>query len=355
MIRETDFLIQSMFERESLDEMTLDELQALAQQYPYSSIVHFLHTSKLKETFDRHFPEAVSHTALYFNNPHWLDYQLSDENERGLIKKFNMEENEDLSSISDPSTELKMPFASDSYQVADNNGEEEELDIDLHPYAHVEKKNEAVYEDVEDEIAIIRDSTHEPTTVDEDNINLDELEEPSFNTTFQETESDIEANEESIYTQKEEEIIAPVSHHPEVSTSNPAPETIDKTAEGQLLEFDPYHTVDYFASQGIKFNDIEDKDELGLRVKSFTAWLKTMKKLQPTALNASENNTTGVENTEEPFPKAELIVTEAMAEVYLKQGMAEKAIDIYTKLSLQNPSNSHIFANRILDIKQNRL
>jgi hypothetical protein len=173
--------------------------------------------------------------------------------------------------------------------------------------------------------------------------------------TFQETESDIEANEESIYTQKEEEIIAPVSHHPEVSTSNPAPETIDKTAEGQLLEFDPYHTVDYFASQGIKFNDIEDKDELGLRVKSFTAWLKTMKKLQPTALNASENNTTGVENTEEPFPKAELIVTEAMAEVYLKQGMAEKAIDIYTKLSLQNPSNSHIFANRILDIKQNRL
>jgi len=354
MIRETDFLIQSMFERESLDEMTLDELQALAQQYPYSSIVHFLHTSKLKDTFDRHFPEAVSHTALYFNNPHWLDYQLSDENERGLIKKFNMEENEEVFSISDPLSEDKMPFASDSYQVAVNNGEEQELDIDLHPYAHVEKTNEAGYEDIEDEIEIIEDSIHEPIAVDERNLDLDEIEEPTFNTTFQETESDIEANEESIFTEKEEEIIAPASHHPEVSASNPAPETIDKTAEGQLLEFDPYHTVDYFASQGIKFNDKED-DELGLKVKSFTAWLKTMKKLQPSALNTSENNATGGENTEEPFPKAELIVTEAMAEVYVKQGMAEKAIDIYTKLSLQNPSNSHIFANRILAIKQNRL
>ena len=354
MIRETDFLIQSMFERESLDEMTLDELQALAQQYPYSSIVHFLHTSKLKETFDRHFPEAVSHTALYFNNPHWLDYQLSDENERGLIKKFNIEENEDVSSISDPLSEDKMTFASDSYQVVENNGEEEELDIDLHPYAHVEKKNEAGYEDIEDEIEIIDDSIPEPIAVDEDNLDLDEIEDPTFNTTFQEAESDIESNEESIYTE-EEEIIAPVNHHPEVSSSNPVPETIDKTAEGQLLEFDPYHTVDYFASQGIKINDVEDKDELGIKVKSFTAWLKTMKKLQPIALNTSENNAAEVENTEEPFPKAELIVTEAMAEVYLKQGMAEKAIDIYTKLSLQNPSNSHIFANRILAIKQNRL
>lgn len=338
-----------MFERESLDEMTLDELQALAQQYPYSSIVHFLHTSKLKETFDRHFPEAVSHTALYFNNPHWLDYQLSGENERGLIKKFNIEENEEVTSISDPLLEDNIVFASDSY----HNSEEDELDIDLHPYAHVEKTNEAAYEDIEDEIETIDDSINEPSTGDEQYIDLDKLEEPKFIATFQEAESDIKANEESIFTEKE--IIASVNSFPEVETSNPSQESFDKKTEGQLLEFDPYHTVDYFASQGIKFNDKEDKDELGLKVKSFTAWLKTMKKLQPTSLNTSENNTNEVENTEEPFQKAELIVTEAMAEVYLKQGMAEKAIDIYTKLSLQNPSNSHIFANRILAIKQNRL
>ncbi len=354
MIRETDFIVQSMFERENLDEMTLDELQALAQQYPYSSIVHFLHTSKLKETFDRHFPEAVSHTALYFNNPHWLDYQLSDENERGIIKKFNIEENEEASSISDPLAEDQKPFKPNSYPITENNSSEDELDIDLEPYAHVERKTE-VNADIEDEIERIEDSIIEPTLVDDDNIGLDEIEEPIFTSTFPETEADIEANEESIFTQKEDEIIPPITNLADASSSNQSQEPLDKTPEGQLIGFDPYHTVDYFASQGIKLVDKEDKDDLGLKVKSFTAWLKTMKKLQPTTLNPSENNISKTESTEEPFQKAELIVTEAMAEVYLKQGMAEKAIDIYTKLSLQNPSNSHIFANRILAIKQNRL
>jgi len=44
-----------------------------------------------------------------------------------------------------------------------------------------------------------------------------------------------------------------------------------------------------------------------------------------------------------------------MAEVYLKQGLAEKAIEIYQKLSLQNPANSHIFASRISSIKENNI
>ena len=92
MTVEKDFLIQSMFERESLDEMTLDELQALSEQYPYSSIIRYLHTAKLKESYHRHYPESVSKTAMYFSNPNWLHYQLSDDAERGSIKKFMLEE-----------------------------------------------------------------------------------------------------------------------------------------------------------------------------------------------------------------------------------------------------------------------
>jgi hypothetical protein len=48
-------------------------------------------------------------------------------------------------------------------------------------------------------------------------------------------------------------------------------------------------------------------------------------------------------------------VTEAMAEVYLKQGLREKAIEVYDKLSLQNPLNSHIFADKISQIKENKI
>jgi len=36
MAKETDFLVQSLFERESLNELTLDELKGMTETYPYS-------------------------------------------------------------------------------------------------------------------------------------------------------------------------------------------------------------------------------------------------------------------------------------------------------------------------------
>jgi hypothetical protein len=47
------------------------------------------------------------------------------------------------------------------------------------------------------------------------------------------------------------------------------------------------------------------------------------------------------------------IVTEAMAEVWIKQGNTEKAIEIYHKLSLLEPAKSPYFASRISDLKNN--
>ena len=49
--------------------------------------------------------------------------------------------------------------------------------------------------------------------------------------------------------------------------------------------------------------------------------------------------------------KAE-VITEAMAEVWEKQGNPEKAIEIYQKLSLLEPSKSAYFATRISDLKK---
>lgn len=121
-----------------------------------------------------------------------------------------------------------------------------------------------------------------------------------------------------------------------------------------VIEVEPYHTVDYFASQGIKIGQGDDKDELGKKVKSFTAWLKTMKRMQPeTDTLASHQHESQADIA--GYDEAETVLTEAMADVYIKQGLASKAIEIYQKLSLQNPDNSHIFANKISAIKENKL
>jgi len=129
-------------------------------------------------------------------------------------------------------------------------------------------------------------------------------------------------------------------------------------AEEELnIPIEPYHTVDYFASQGIKLTKEEQKDELYKKVQSFTAWLRTMKRLQPAP------ETTTYKNIDEIFGNTpehkdqhkNEVYTEAMAEVYLKQGMREKAIEIYQKLSLQNPVNHHTFADKIQQIKENKI
>ena len=47
------------------------------------------------------------------------------------------------------------------------------------------------------------------------------------------------------------------------------------------------------------------------------------------------------------------IVSEQLAEIYLKQGMKKEAIEMYRKLSLQNPEKSIYFAKILEKIKKN--
>jgi hypothetical protein len=117
------------------------------------------------------------------------------------------------------------------------------------------------------------------------------------------------------------------------------------------LEFEPYHTVDYFASQGIRLSQEEiTKDKFGQQLKSFTEWLKTMKRL-PVKQTESSAETKVASLAENSVHNPE-VVTETMAEVWLKQGNVEKAIETYNKLSLLNPSKKAYFAALIENLKR---
>jgi len=121
------------------------------------------------------------------------------------------------------------------------------------------------------------------------------------------------------------------------------------------LVFEPYHTVDYFASQGIKFKEEEKpKDKFGQQLKSFTDWLKTMKRLPVSEITvaAEPKAEQKVEQMAEHSLQDREVVTEAMAEVWEKQGNIAKAIEIYSKLSLLDPPKSVYFAAKIEDLKK---
>jgi len=280
MTKETDYLIQSLFEKESLEEMTLDEFRRMADQYPYSSIIQFLYSCKLKSVYHLDFPEQVTHTALFFSSPQWLHFQLSDESEKG-------------------------DFRLSQYDRYFNNVSEDE-----------------------------------PIELPETEF-IDEEETAWENSPF---ESEVEnIVQQAFVSAPIEETIAVSHNQPTVEFNAPIP-------------IEPYHTVDYFASQGIKTRLDDAQDELGRKVRTFTAWLKTMKRLQPAAeINEIEESDEEIDNGLDQPINQEIIATEAMAEVYLKQGLAQKAIEVYAKLSLQNPANSHIFAAKIIQIKENSI
>jgi hypothetical protein len=151
-----------------------------------------------------------------------------------------------------------------------------------------------------------------------------------------------ETNKTEILETKEIEFESPLSNISKQSN----------TAETEL-SFEPLHTSDYFASQGIKLSNLVlPNDKLGMQLKSFTSWLKTMKKTHPEKLPT--NNIlaeVAIQKLAENSNVEADIYTEPMAEAYVQQGKHIKAIEIYSKLSLMFPEKSAFFADKIENLK----
>jgi hypothetical protein len=149
------------------------------------------------------------------------------------------------------------------------------------------------------------------------------------------------------------------------TASEPVPGRLTQLLQSQLSSFqqpvqstdkldyqqaEPMHTVDYFASQGIKLNLKQTpKDGLTNKLLSFTDWLRQVKQSEKST-EVSQMEKKVSEDASHSVRKEE-VVTEAMAEVLLRQGHREQAIQLFTKLSFQIPEKSSYFAGRIEQIK----
>ncbi len=147
-------------------------------------------------------------------------------------------------------------------------------------------------------------------------------------------------------------------------------EKISKMLEAQALSFqepvgeheelpvsvEAMHRIDYFESQGIRLEEQPGKqDQLEIRVKKFTDWLKDMKRINPhpVDLGSQEESSAQVEGfAAKSLETKEEVLTEAMAEVLIKQGKSNEAIHVYEKLSFLNPSKTTYFAAKIERLKQ---
>lgn len=122
-------------------------------------------------------------------------------------------------------------------------------------------------------------------------------------------------------------------------------------ATDPLAASEPFHTIDYFASQGINAEKAKANPQVthfDNQVKSFTEWLKSMKKLHYQPATAYTDPL--VEKKARQSLQEGEVVTESMAEVWVKQGNFSEAVKIYHKLMVIHPEKSHYFAALIKQV-----
>lgn len=205
-------------------------------------------------------------------------------------------------------------------------------------------------EDISNEMHTVHEllTDSEPVTIASSTEKLEEMTNQSVNIEI-ETKENTTLDVSQEVSQQEIDLNQEKNNEPvaeEVQEKKP----FDKATTEEAILFEPLHTSDYFASQGIKLTEEKvPADRLGKQLKSFTEWLQTMKSLQAASksVSASPALVASVQTLAERSNTEEEILTKSMAEAYILQGKKEKAIEIYEKLKLLNPSKSTSFAAEI--------
>lgn len=285
----------------SLDECTADELKRITDKYPYFNAGHLLAATKVQSTDTAEAKEIIQKAGLHFR-PVQLNTLINSAGNAVVIQKEITE------------TITAQPLAEPIIEKAEELAASE-------PKASFSTETQIIA-DPEEKI----------------------IEEEILPGPQQTNNEQAETNNQQPVLEKT------LEEKPVTSTQQPATNDLP-------LAFEPFHTVDYFASQGIKVK-LEDipQDKLTKQLRSFTEWLKTMKKLPVTEAASpvvNESSEKKVEHLAEVSLADSNVVTEAMADVWAKQGNPEKAIEIYHKLCLLEPAKSPYFASRISDLKNN--
>jgi hypothetical protein len=474
-------LVKHLFDKDSFEQVSVEELKQFTDDYPYAAVGQFLYAKKLKDSGAYNNYEQGEQASLYFHNALWLRWQLDQKEEAPVLpakaeeqaqpgfrivvqmpknnpavyqdqeeepvtrenspveapgqdepvaieQEKNLQVNEDgslveqeapavteaasavaiaeISQLASESSAAEAPLNAVSITeealtpaaVVTENIERDDIipaveplvgeaDIDdivaavevpaemANPAAVPTEVDDIVpaieteEAEVDDVIAAVEVTAEEaPAEVVAEvaetvppEIAIEEQPEPIAEPVLEEPVAFVAVEEQPV-----EAAVSAVPEEPEVAEPEPVaeqPNPFGFTPASKELKisvdlgepiFESYHTIDYFASQGIKLMAEDMKDKMGKQLKSFTDWLRSMKRVSghiESSTSIDEVTHQSIQRIAEHSVEEKEVITEAMAEVWAKQGNAGKAIRIYEKLSLLNPGKSTYFATRIEQLK----
>ena len=268
-----------------------ESLQEVTDESPYFAPAHFFVTADLKQrSLQTLWTSHAQKTNLYFTNPYWLQYQLDTINIQQVTQQPEIAEDMAVQAASTVDAVKETMLRVDPSQETTGDIDDEPM-----PDEYMEERD-AIIEPSDNKIAGILSSQ------------LADFRKP--------LEKDAE---------------------------------LDIDAEKKRL-----HTVDYFASQGIKIDlSAIPQDKLTTHLRKFTDWLKQVKtaNVNPAELSANLEMEKAVAETAKNSNETREVVTESMADVLVKQGQTDKAVQLYIKLSFLNPEKSSYFAAKIEQLK----
>ena len=278
-----------------LSELPVESLQHAADEAPYFAPARFFLTAKQKQQEPGTVWQAnAKQTNLYFTNPYWLQFQLDGYATETLVTKKQEPIPKEKTAIAVPTIEAVKEIMRKIDPSQETTGEIEE-------------------EPAPDEYIEEADAVQEPVAPDN--------------------------KIAGILSNQLADFKKPVD----------ADAVLDIDADRKRL-----HTIDYFASQGIKI-DLSSipQDKLTAHLRKFTDWLKQVKSANasPHDLGTNLEMEKAVAETAKNSNETREIVTETMADVLVKQGQKDKAIQLYIKLSFLNPEKSSYFAAKIEQLK----
>ncbi len=322
-----------------VDQATLNKLAA---SYPYFAPVQMLLSAKLKAENSSEFLKQAQKTSLYFTNPYWLHYLLQEKASKTILE-------DNSPSLMDYQLPNSSTMKLVSEEILPNLQEEMSIENQILPEENDFSNNISI-----PTIELVKEMMR--------GIDKQELPESAFKTTF-EDEIDHHPNFE-----EQGSIVSQLERYNEEAATDLSNSKISNLLSSQLADFkkpvkeaeeleitrEPMHTIDYFASQGIKIDLSKiPQDKLTTHLRRFTDWLKFMKHDNPNPIDLGTNQDLeeAVEIIANTSNEQKEIVTETMADVLQKQGQLDKAIQLYIKLSFLNPEKSAYFASKIQHLK----
>jgi uncharacterized protein (DUF2164 family) len=350
----------------------VEENQAIENTYPLLEILDNSNSEEDEKLEDLN--TLISHESSTIEEETTLDeFEFEDNeieltNDSDFITEDNITNpNEVIEAIEEPDestapseeteqseNEFKIELSNDLEFVSEDNitNPNEAIEDIAEPYESTTPSEEP--EQSENEFKI--ELTNDLEFVSEDNITnpnevIEAIEEPIESTPLsdpiEKSESELKIEIETILEPSLE-----IENDADLIQTEPIRETSrEDFIEEAIIPIENVYGGDYFTTQGIHIDESEKQEEIKLNFtrNSFKDWLKLMNKIKTEEeIETSKEKNEYPINSLQDIEHQELdIYTETMADIYINQGLKNKAIQIFEKLSLINPSKSAYFTSRI--------